>query len=56
VTQLWSGAYTQSGASVTVKNAAYNGVLAAGAKTSFGFIGSVSGTNNPPSSITVTTT
>ena len=56
ITQLWSGSYKQSGASVTVSNASYNGAVAAGGSTTFGFLGSWNGTNNPPSSITCTAT
>ncbi|MEO3930474.1 glycoside hydrolase N-terminal domain-containing protein [Micromonosporaceae bacterium B7E4] len=56
VNQMWSGSYTQSGASVTVTNSSYNGSLAAGASTTFGFIANVSGANNPPSQLTCTTT
>ncbi|GAB3971008.1 cellulose binding domain-containing protein [Plantactinospora veratri] len=56
VNQMWSGSYTQSGASVTVTNASYNGSLAAGASTTFGFIANLSGANNPPSQLTCTTT
>jgi alpha-L-fucosidase 2 len=56
INQLWSGSHTQNGANVTVVNAAYNGALAAGASTSFGFIASVTGTNNPPTNVTCTTT
>ena len=52
VSQLWNGSYTQSGATVTVTNASYNGSVAAGASTTFGFLGSTSGSNNPPSSMT----
>ena len=56
VNQIWSGTHTQSGANVTVTNAAYNGTLPAGGSTTFGFIASVSGTNNPPANLTCTTT
>ena len=56
ITQLWNGSHTQSGANVTVTNAAYNGALPAGGSTTFGFIATVSGTNNPPTNITCTTT
>jgi len=56
VGQLWSGNVTQSGSSVSVTNAAYNGVLAAGASTSFGFTGTCGATNTPPSRVSVTTT
>jgi len=37
ITQLWSGAMTVSGSAVTVRNLSWNGSLAAGATTSFGF-------------------
>ncbi|MEV4347364.1 cellulose binding domain-containing protein [Actinoplanes sp. NPDC049596] len=43
VTQLWNGSVTQTGADVTVRNAAWNGGLATGATASFGFNGSGSG-------------
>lgn len=46
ISQLWSGALTTSGSAVTVKNLSYNGSLAAGASTSFGFNGS--GTASSP--------
>ena len=37
ITQIWGGTATGTG-SVTVKNVAYNGVLGAGATTTFGFL------------------
>jgi endoglucanase len=37
ITQLWNGALTVSGSSVTVANLSYNGSLAANATTTFGF-------------------
>jgi endoglucanase len=43
VTNLWNGAHSQSGQQVTVRNAAHNGTLAAGASTSFGFTASSTG-------------
>jgi cellulose 1,4-beta-cellobiosidase len=49
ITQLWNGSYTQSGGSVIVTNVSYNGTIAAGGNTSFGFNGSWSGTNSVPS-------
>ena len=55
ISQIWSGVHTQSGANVSVTNVSYNGALAAGASVTFGFIASVSGTNNPPANITCTT-
>ncbi|MER6334934.1 glycoside hydrolase family 11 protein [Streptomyces sp. NPDC001034] len=48
VTSLWNGSYTQSGNTVTVKNASNNGSLAAGASTSFGFNANYSGSNGAP--------
>jgi mannan endo-1,4-beta-mannosidase len=40
VSQLWGGILTSSGSVQTVTNAAWNGTLAAGAGTTYGFIGS----------------
>jgi cellulase/cellobiase CelA1 len=37
ITQSWNTTLTQSGATVTARNASYNGTLAAGASTMFGF-------------------
>jgi hypothetical protein len=48
VTQLWNGSVTQSGAQVTVTNAAYNGAIATGGSTAFGFNGSSTGSNPAP--------
>jgi cellulase/cellobiase CelA1 len=56
ISQLWNATHTQTGANVTVSNAAYNGSLAAGGSTTFGFIGTTTGTNNPPATITCVTT
>lgn len=36
----WSGTYAQSGTTVTVSNAAWNGLLGSGASTTYGFVGS----------------
>ena len=53
VTQLWGGAHTQTGTAVSVRNASWNGALAAGASTTVGFLGSLSGSTNPvPSPVT----
>ncbi len=38
ITQLWSGDLATSGSAVTVHNLSYNGALAAGASTTFGFL------------------
>jgi chitin-binding protein len=45
VTQSWGATITSSGSTVTARNVSYNGSLAAGATTSFGFLGSANGTN-----------
>jgi endo-1,4-beta-xylanase len=44
---LWNGTYTQSGSSVTVRNASYNGAVAPNSSTTFGFNGSGSATPAP---------
>jgi len=54
VTQIWSATETSSGSSVTAHNLSYNGSLAAGASTTFGFLGSWNGTNGVPSPVTCT--
>ncbi|WP_349877536.1 glycoside hydrolase N-terminal domain-containing protein [Micromonospora sp. HUAS YX12] len=56
INQIWSGTHTQNGANVTVRNVDYNGSLPAGGSTTFGFIGTAAGANNPPANITCTTT
>ncbi|GAA3740924.1 glycoside hydrolase family 6 protein [Salinactinospora qingdaonensis] len=53
ITNGWSGSFSQSGSSVTVDNAGYNGQIAAGSSVSFGFNGSHSGTNDAPSTFTL---
>jgi Glycosyl hydrolase family 12/Cellulose binding domain/Putative Ig domain len=52
ISQMWNASYTQSGASVTATSMSYNGTLAAGASTTFGFI--ATGSNAAPGSITCT--
>lgn len=47
VTQAWNATVTQSGAQVTAVNASYDGSIATGASTSFGFNGSWNNTSNP---------
>lgn len=47
ITQSWGGTATRSGAQVTVANADWNGALATGATTAFGFNGSWNNTGNP---------
>jgi dienelactone hydrolase len=46
VTQVWNGTLTASGASASVSNASYNGTLAAGTSTTFGFL--ANGTPSAP--------
>ncbi|WP_315098824.1 cellulose binding domain-containing protein [uncultured Cellulomonas sp.] len=50
VTQAWNASTSQSGTQVTAKNVAYNGTLATGASSSFGFNGTWSGSNPVPTS------
>ncbi|WP_412100494.1 CotH kinase family protein [Micromonospora ureilytica] len=49
VTQAWNATVTSQGSAVTARNVAYNGALGAGASTSFGFLGSSTGTPSTPS-------
>lgn len=53
-TNNWNAVVTTSGDTVTAKNAAYNGRLAAGASTSWGFTASWTGTNTAPATVTCT--
>jgi hypothetical protein len=53
VTQLWNGVLTQSGANVTVRNASYNGSIATGGATAFGFNGAWTGANAVPATFTL---
>jgi cellulose 1,4-beta-cellobiosidase len=48
ITNLWNGNLTTSGKSVTVTSQSYNGSLAPGAYTAFGFQASYSGSNAAP--------
>lgn len=48
ITQYWSTTLTTSGAAVTARNVSYNGTLAAGASTDFGFLATTTGTNEIP--------
>jgi len=50
VTQAWNTTATQSGAVVTARNVSYNGSIATGASTSFGFNGSWTSSNAVPTS------
>lgn len=54
VTQLWNGAATQSGPTVTVKNLNYNASIPAGGSyKDTGFTGTWSGTNSIPTAFTL---
>ncbi|MGH3067342.1 MAG: glycoside hydrolase family 6 protein [Streptosporangiaceae bacterium] len=53
LTQGWSGNWSQSGETVTVTNASWNGALATGASTQIGANFSYSGTNAAPAAFTV---
>ncbi|MCL6588591.1 MAG: cellulase family glycosylhydrolase [Firmicutes bacterium] len=54
ITNLWNGTYTQSGASVSVKDAGYNATIGAnGGTVSFGFGMNYSGTNAKPTAFTL---
>ena len=54
LSQAWNTAYTQSGSTVTTRNVTYNGVLAPGGSTSFGFLASWNDTTNPVPAVTCT--
>ncbi|MFF9238662.1 glycoside hydrolase family 48 protein [Streptomyces sp. NPDC014801] len=49
----WNGTWSQSGQTITVKNASYNGTVAAGAGVSTGAQFTYSGTNTAPTSFAV---
>ena len=53
VTQAWNATVTQSGSQVTAVNVGYNGALATGGSTSFGFNGASGATNPVPTAFTV---
>ncbi|GHJ43197.1 hypothetical protein Cs7R123_05390 [Catellatospora sp. TT07R-123] len=53
ITQAWSSKYTQTGANVAITNESYNGTLAPGASTSFGFNATHTGSNPRPVAFTL---
>jgi cellulase/cellobiase CelA1 len=54
LTNLWNGTYTQSGSSVSVKDAGFNANIPAnGGSVNFGFNHNYSGTNAKPTSFTL---
>lgn len=56
VTQIWSATQTTSGSTVTARNVSYNGSLAAGASTNFGFLGSWNNSTNANPTVACTAT
>ena len=54
ISTLWNGTLSQSGSSVTVTNASYNGTIAPDGQTTFGFTGT--GPSAVPTSLTCTST
>jgi hypothetical protein len=48
INQMWNAAYSQTGEAVTAHNMSYNGSLAAGASTSFGFTGTFTSSDAAP--------
>jgi expansin (peptidoglycan-binding protein) len=48
INQMWSATMTVSGSVVTARNVSYNGALAPGASTTFGFLAGTSGTPVAP--------
>jgi len=54
ISNMWNASYSQSGESVTANNASYDGTLAAGKSTTFGFIGSYTSSNAAPTSLSCT--
>ena len=53
ITNAWNSQLTQTGAAVTATNVSYNGNVAAGTSTTFGFQGTWSGSSATPTAFTV---
>jgi hypothetical protein len=53
ITSAWNGTATQSGETVTITNASYNGTVAAGGSTSAGFQGTWTSSDATPASFTL---
>ncbi|MEU8260513.1 cellulose binding domain-containing protein [Micromonospora sp. NPDC048999] len=53
ITSSWNATVTQSGSAVTAKNLAYNGTLAPGGSTSFGYQGTLKGSYSSPTTFTL---
>ncbi|WP_442791385.1 CotH kinase family protein [Micromonospora sp. NBC_01739] len=48
ISQAWNATVTSQGSAVTARNVSYNGTLAPGTSTTFGFLGTFGGTNTAP--------
>ena len=53
ITNLWNASFTQTGRSVSVTDAGWNGTIAAGGTAGFGFNLSYSGANAAPASFSL---
>ena len=53
VTQAWNATVTQTGSAVTAKNVSYNASIATNGSVAFGFNGSWTSTNPPPTGLTL---
>src|SRR6185312_798428 len=53
VTNAWSATVTQSGEAITATNLSYNGAIAAGANTTFGFQGTWTNSDSVPTAFAV---
>jgi O-glycosyl hydrolase len=53
ITNAWNGVVTQSGESVSIANASYNGTIGAGGSTSLGFQGTWTSSDAVPTSFTL---
>lgn len=53
ITNLWNGVLTQTGNSVRVNNASWNGTVHKGSTVTFGFQGAYSGSNTSPTNFVV---
>ena len=53
ITQIWNASFTQSGSVFTTTNLSYNGTIAPGGNTNFGFNGSWNGSNPNPTAFTL---
>ena len=53
INQTWNATITQNGSQVTARNVSYNGTLAPGASTTFGYLGSYTGSYASPTSFSL---